>query len=319
MLDKNDFSKKQIIMLFCSNGEKLSFRNDNLIVKDDEDVIKLQVTCYRVFAVFVIGNTTITSGLIQRAHKFNFSIALFTSTFRLYDIIGSADRGNTYLRRKQYQYSAVEIPRHIVYNKILNQQALLKSVRYKSDYLKESVEKTTQYMSELKTADSIQSIMGYEGSASKLYFKAWFNNVLWNGRKPRVKCDITNSLLDIGYTVLFNFIEALLNIYGFDLYVGVLHREFYMRKSLVCDLVEPFRPIIDKQTKISINLRQFSEDQFMIQNHQHILKWEYSPKVISIFLKAIMEYKTDIFLYIQKYYRCFMKNEIIEKYPVFEI
>ena len=57
----------------------------------------------------------------------------------------------------------------------------------------------------------------------------------------------------------------------------------------------------------------------MIQNHQHILKWEYSPKVISIFLKAIMEYKTDIFLYIQKYYRCFMKSEEIEKYPVFEM
>ena len=319
MLDKNDFSKKQIIMIFCSSGEKISFRNDNLIVKDAQDKIKLQVTCYRIFAVFVIGNITITSGLIQRAHKFNFSIALFTNTFRIYDILGSADRGNTYLRRNQYQYSALEVPRHIVYNKILNQQALLKSVRNKSDYLKESVEKTSQYISELKTADSIQSIMGYEGSASKIYFKAWFNNVLWKGRKPRVKCDMTNSLLDIGYTVLFSFIEALLNIYGFDLYVGVLHREFYMRKSLVCDLVEPFRPIIDKQVKISINLRQFSEDQFMIQNHQYILKWDHSPKVISIFLKAIMEYKTDIFLYIQKYYRCFMKKEKIEKYPVFEI
>ena len=319
MLDKNDFSKKQIIMIFCNNGEKISFRNDNLIVKDDQDKTKLQLTCYRIFAVFVIGNITISSGLIQRAHKFNFSILLFTNSFRLYDIIGSADRGNTYLRRNQYQYSSIEVPRHIVYNKILNQQALLKSVRYKSDYLKESIEKTAKYISELKNADSIQSVMGYEGSASKIYFKAWFNNVLWNGRKPRVKCDITNSLLDIGYTVLFNFIEALLSIYGFDLYVGVLHREFYMRKSLVCDLVEPFRPIIDKQAKISLNLRQFSEDQFMIQNHQHILKWEYSPKVISIFLKAIMEYKTDIFLYIQKYYRCFMKSEEIEKYPVFEM
>ena len=252
MLDKNDFSKKQIIMIFCNNGEKISFRNDNLIVKDDQDKTKLQLTCYRIFAVFVIGNITISSGLIQRAHKFNFSILLFTNSFRLYDIIGSADRGNTYLRRNQYQYSSIEVPRHIVYNKILNQQALLKSVRYKSDYLKESIEKTAKYISELKNADSIQSVMGYEGSASKIYFKAWFNNVLWNGRKPRVKCDITNSLLDIGYTVLFNFIEALLSIYGFDLYVGVLHREFYMRKSLVCDLVEPFRPIIDKQAKISL-------------------------------------------------------------------
>ena len=319
MLDKNDFSKKQIIMIFCNNGEKLSFRNDNLIVRDDQDKIKLQVTCYRIFAVFVVGSITITSGLIQRAHKFSFSIALFSAGFRLYDMIGSADRGNTYLRRKQYQYNDTEVAKQIIYNKILNQQSLLRGMRYKSEYLKEAIERINQYTAGLKSAATVQSIMGYEGSVSKIYFKAWFNNVLWSGRKPRVKNDMTNSLLDIGYTVLFSFIEALLSIYGFDLYVGVLHREFYMRKSLVCDLVEPFRPIIDKQVRSSINLRQFTEDQFLVQNYQYLLKWEYSPKVISIFLKAIMEYKTEIFLYIQKYYRCFMKNETIDKYPLFEM
>ena len=33
-------------------------------------------------------------------------------------------------------------------------------------------------------------------------------------------------------------------------------KEFYMRKSLVCDLVEPLRPIIDQQVKKSINLKK---------------------------------------------------------------
>ena len=319
MLDKNDFSKKQIIMVFCNKGEKLSFKNDNLIVKNESGKTELQLSCYRIFTVFIIGNTSITSGLIQRAHKFNFAIALFTPSFRLYEIIGASDRGNTYLRRRQYQYDSMDIPRYLIHNKIFNQQSLLRSVHHKSDYLKETIVKTKQYMNELEQSGSIQSIMGYEGSASRLYFKAWFNNDLWNGRKPRVKCDMTNTLLDIGYTVLFNFIETLLSIYGFDLYVGVLHREFYMRKSLVCDIVEPFRPVIDRQVKNSVNLRQFTEQQFTIQNHQYILKWEYSPKVISVFLKAIMEYKTEIFVYIQRYYRCFMKNESIDKYPVFKI
>lgn len=304
--------------MFCNKGEKLSFKNDNLIVKSSDGQIKLQLSCYRIFAVFVIGNTSITTGLIQRASKFNFHIALFTAYFRLYDIIACPQRGNTLLHRKQYMYSDMAVPANIIENKILNQQLLLKTVRNKSDYLKEALTKMEAYKISVSSARTLTELMGYEGLASKLYFKAWFNNVLWTGRKPRIKHDITNSLLDIGYTVLFNFIEALLYIYGFDIYVGVLHREFYMRKSLVCDLVEPFRPIIDRKVKAMINLKQVSEGDFFQRNHQFVLSWESSPKVITEFLKAIMEYKTDIFLYIQGYYRSFMRDAP-ENMPVFKL
>ena len=34
MLNANDFSKKQILFLITSQGEKLSFLNDNIVVKD---------------------------------------------------------------------------------------------------------------------------------------------------------------------------------------------------------------------------------------------------------------------------------------------
>lgn len=64
MLNANDFSKKQIIFLFTNEGEKLSFSNDNIIVKDKEGKIKHQSTCYRLFMVCVVGNISITSGLI---------------------------------------------------------------------------------------------------------------------------------------------------------------------------------------------------------------------------------------------------------------
>ena len=310
MLDKNDFSMKQIVLIFCNNGEKLSFKNDNLIVKDNDNKMRLQVTCYRIFSVFVIGNTTITSGLIQRAKKFNFSIALFTVNFRLYDIIACPDRGNTLLHKKQYAYQGLSVARIIVDNKIQNQQLLLKTVRNKSDYLKDALEKMNSYRENLLNAESLFELMGYEGLSSKLYFKSWFNNVLWTGRKPRVKNAMTNSILDIGYTILFSFIEALLNIYGFDLYVGVLHREFYMRKSLVCDLVEPFRPIIDRRVKTIINLNEVTEKDFLIRNNQYQLKWESSPKIVAEFLKAIMDYKLEIFVYIQSYYRSFLREKM---------
>lgn len=74
MLNANDFKKKQIIFLFTNEGDKLSFLNDNIIVKNKEGEIKYQSTCYRLFMICVVGNISITSGLIQRSKKFGFSI-----------------------------------------------------------------------------------------------------------------------------------------------------------------------------------------------------------------------------------------------------
>lgn len=83
MMDINDYMKKQILFIFLNRGEKISFSNDNLVVRDKENKIRHQSTCYRIFAVFIIGSTTITSGLIQRSHKFGFPIILMTSSLLL--------------------------------------------------------------------------------------------------------------------------------------------------------------------------------------------------------------------------------------------
>lgn len=89
MLNANDFKKKQIIFLFTNEGDKLSFLNDNIIVKNKEGEIKYQSTCYRLFMICVVGNISITSGLIQRSKKFGFSICLMTTTFKMYEILGA--------------------------------------------------------------------------------------------------------------------------------------------------------------------------------------------------------------------------------------
>ena len=65
MLNANDFKKKQIIFLFTNEGDKLSFLNDNIIVKNKEGEIKYQSTCYRLCMICVVGNISITSGLIS--------------------------------------------------------------------------------------------------------------------------------------------------------------------------------------------------------------------------------------------------------------
>ena len=66
MLSLPEMKKKQIVFVFSNEGDKLSFSNDNIVVKDKEGKIKHQSTCYKLFMVAVVGNISITSGILQR-------------------------------------------------------------------------------------------------------------------------------------------------------------------------------------------------------------------------------------------------------------
>jgi len=319
MITAPDFAKKQIVFVMFNEGEKLAFSNDNLIVKNTDGSVKFQCTCYRLFIVFAVGNCSITSVIIQKAKKFGFFIALMTGGFRLYELIGAEKDGNTLLKRKQYVYEGIEIAKIITCNKISNQLYLLKSNRNKSDSVKEAILTIEGYKQNISNVQTLNELMAYEGLASKLYFRNHFNNILWSGRQPRLKRNAINSTLDIGYTLLFSFLDALLCSYGFDTYCGVMHRQYYMRKSLVCDFVEPFRPLIDAQIKKAINLKQFTDNDYTIINYQYRLKWSENAKYVSVLMEPIIENKDQIFLYVQTYYRAFMKDASIDYYPQYYI
>lgn len=290
-----------------------------IIVKNKEGGIKYQSTCYRLFMICVVGNISITSGLIQRSKKFGFSICLMTTTFKVYEILGARMEGNTLLRKHQYEYTENDIGRKIEQNKIKNQSQILKNIRGKNQIMKEGIELLDKMVVQLEQQLEYLEVMGIEGNAARVYFSRVFDNVDWKGRKPRIKNDYVNVTLDIGYTMLFNIVDAILQVYGFDTYYGVFHKCFYMRKSLVCDLMEPIRPVVDYQVRKSINLGQCKENDFEVVNNRWCLKYKSNPQYIQFLMNAILEYKDDIFLYIQQYYRFFMKRKSVSEIPVFII
>ena len=91
------------------------------------------------------------------------------------------------------------------------------------------------------------------------------------------------------HTMLFNIVDAILQVYGFDTYYGVFHKCFYMRKSLVCDLMEPIRPVVDYQVRKSINLGQCKENDFEVINNRWCLKYKSNPQYIQFLMNAILE------------------------------
>lgn len=320
MMTLPDFKEKKIIMAFVSRGEKLSFKNDNVVITDSDGQIKHQSTCYRLFAIFLIGHITITSGLIQRAKRFGFSIILMTHSLKVYDVLSSGAEGNVLLRKKQYSFDSLDIAKHLVLNKINNQILILKNIRNKSNDLKESIRLLNGYAENLTLENlGLKQILGIEGIAARVYFSNLFSDCGWTARRPRVKHDIINCLMDIGYTLLFNVIEAMLSIYGFDIYHGVYHQQFYQRKSLVCDLVEPFRPLIDAKIKKAINLKQCNEDDFDIIQGKYFLFGKKSAPYLNWLMEPLLERKDDMFVYIREYYRAFMRNKDISKFPSFNI
>lgn len=320
MISVNDFEAKQMVFVFIQEGEKISFKNDNIIITNTEGKAIHQSTCYRLFLLFVCGDFCLTSGILQRAKKFGFSIVLMTATLRMIALLPFRAEGNVLLRKKQYAFNKTQIACHIIANKIHNQAILLKKQRNKTRKMQVSIQELLRLENEVEKEGLLaKQIMGIEGSAAKLYFSNLFQEHNWKARLPRTKIDMTNTLQDIGYTILFNIINALLEMYGFDVYVGVLHTQFFHRKSLVCDIEEPFRPIIDAVILKALNLKQVTQKDFWISQGQFILPWKNSKKFVSLVLEGLMEYKREIFLYVQSYYRAFVQEKNIKDFPVFYI
>lgn len=319
MLSRNDYMFKKIIIVFTYKGEKFRIQNDNLIVEDNNGEIILQSTGYRIFSLWIVGNYNITTPLIKRAKKFGYSIFLFSHSFRIIESFCIPLEGNTLLRQRQYyNKNNFEIAKHLVKNKIENQISALCKSNLNSLILKNVNEKLFEYYTKANDVEDDKSLLGIEGSASRLYFSTLFVGQEWKGRRPRVKHDINNCLLDLGYTLLFSFLEAMLKCYGFDSYIGVYHKIFYKRKSLVCDIIEPFRPIIDYQIVKMNNLSMIDENDFATRNFQVTLNYKNSKKYVGYLMKAILDNREEMFLYIQKYYRSFMKNRNISEFPLYK-
>ena len=182
MLTLPDFVEKKIVIAFPKDGDKISFKNDNLLITDNFNHIKLQLSCYKLFALFIVGGFTLTSGLIERSKRFGFSIIFFTYSFKPYSGINFKMEGNTLLRKKQYTTEkSTEIAKCIIINKIENQRDILKKTR-NPENAEGLIILNDNIMKLLRNDYDAYEIMGIEGIAAKVYFKRLFREFEWKGR-----------------------------------------------------------------------------------------------------------------------------------------
>lgn len=321
MISNPDFREKQIVFLNTMSYDRpeLSFRNENILVTGGGRTID-KVPLHRLLGVFVVGDTTFTSKLIQKCMSNGASLFLLKRNLATYATVGAYAEGNYLLRQKQYAATETEhlaIAKAIVENKLANHMALLRSIgqevvtdRTRAAYRKDMREK-------IRLTDNLASLRGIEGVMSKDFFSAYFGKIGWYKRIPRGKVDENNILLDMGYSFLFNFVDSLLRLYGFDTYKGVYHQLFYQRKSLSCDIMEPFRCIVERALYKTHTLGQFDKKDFSIRKGVYLLNYTANNKYARIFLREIMHYKEDIHAYVRAYYYLVLNGEgELEKFVI---
>lgn len=307
MLTLPDFKEKRILFVQSEYGKqsKLHFLNENIRFVKEDQVID-QVSCHLLFAIFVIGEMSFTTALLKKLSSYGISLFLLDHNLSARVEIVSEAKGNYLLRQKQYCLpDSLSIAVKLVENKITNQEVVLN--QYKRKYDKQIFENACL---SLRSATTIQTLLGIEGNISKEYFQSLFTEFGWVRRAPRTKEDITNFLLDIGYTYLLNLCDALLRLFGFDTYKGYYHQLFFQRKSLSCDVIEPMRPFIDHQIVKSYHLGQIKEKDFVFKNSKFEFKDGFkSAKFYSdLFFRAIVTNKINIYAYIRNFYLYIMNN-----------
>lgn len=140
----------------------------------------------------------------------------------------------------------------------------------------------TSYQEQLQTtleqvdkAQNLEEVRGLEGYAAKVYFSAFgelipepFN---FSGRNRRPPKDPVNSLLSLGYTLLAQSIEMILNIQGIETQIGFLHQPKDLKSLLVLDIMEMFRAwIVDDMVIRLLHHEKLTASDFYIdeQNEQ---------------------------------------------------
>lgn len=323
MFTHKDIENRTIFVVNCMEHERgLRVSNGELMLEEFAEEKRRTLTKFpfqKILALFVIGHITVTTPLIEKCKKYNVALIVTKPNLRPVFYWADAAEGNFLLRKRQHTFPETDlsVARVLVKNKICNQLQCLKKTRKKDDLTLGGIRQCEAAVNTIDDINDYNALMGIEGSAAKAFFIAYFQSLTWNGRKPRVKCDELNVTLDIGYTILFNFMEAFIRMFGFDLYVGVYHRMWFKRKSLVCDLMEPFRCIIDHAVLLAYNRKQFQIKDFEKEKMEYRLKREKAGEYYQVFYNALIEHRMEIFKYVQNYYRCFMGRKSVENYPEF--
>ncbi|OYT39718.1 MAG: CRISPR-associated endonuclease Cas1 [Desulfurococcales archaeon ex4484_58] len=252
-------------------GVSLRKKRGRLLVVSSEG--KWEFAFKNLREIIITGKASISTDLLK-ALAFN-GVDLIVTTYTGTPLVRlvPARAGGT-VRNRVEQYKCLEdgrgciIARDLIVGKGRNQASNLRyyskarsspsesrELYEKASMIKELVEKLKNYEPHGDLRVCREEIMAYEAQIANIYWDAMkivygeygFRERL---KKPDIResaeMDIVNLSLNIGYNLLAGSLWKYVLRFGLDPFMGFLHAERPGRLSLVYDLIEPYRPILDR-------------------------------------------------------------------------
>ena len=227
--------------IFIKNKSYLSYQNNSMSVKNE---FTNTLVCLDDIDIIIIENqqTTITSALLSNLAQSNISVVFVDDKYNPSAISMGLYKNS---RTSKIQKSQINInkPRlnrlwqTVIYSKVLNQADILNTIK-KDGYL----------YSLLKRINSGDK-NNIEAISASYYFKELFGKDFYRNNSE----DNRNIALNYGYSILRSSIIRYIIAYGLNPSFGMWHSSELNAFNLADDLIEPFRPIVDKYVLKNIN------------------------------------------------------------------
>ncbi len=254
--------------VLISNRSKLDLQLNHLVVRSAERKTKVFI---KEIAILIVESTavSITAALLNELTKNKVKI-VFCDEKRnpiseLIPYYGSFDTSAKI--NEQFCWSV--IMKKKVWSEIVKEKILLQAMHLET-VGKEEYKTLLDYASEIVLGD----VSNREGHAAKVYFNALFGKDFSRGQDNAI-----NASLNYGYSILLSAINREININGYLTQIGLFHRGKTNPFNLASDLIEPWRPIIDRfvyktnpkelSSQIKFELVDLLNDRIIINQQLH--------------------------------------------------
>lgn len=248
------------------------------LVKKEDNVF--EVSSKKVKSILITTGAYLSTDAVKLAMENNIDIIFLDDFGNPFSRIWHAKPGSTTLiRRRQLEIAdkseGLELAKEWILKKFKNQTDFLKKLKKTRPKKKEKLEEYIKSLQDMSEKISLLegtikerrgTIMGFEGTAGKIYFSAISyvmpDKFKFNGRSRQPAKDEFNCLLNYGYGVLYSLVEKACIISGLDPYIGFIHTDNYKKKSLTFDLIENFRIFADETAVYLFSQRKVKQGYF---------------------------------------------------------
>lgn len=289
-----------------SQGAWLNKQGENVVMNIHYEV-KGRVPIHKLNSIVCFGQVSISPALMVHCTENGITITHLNRYGKFQARIEGAVSGNVLLRREQYRISddpirAQTICHSIVMGKVHNQRQVIR--RYLRDYkssLSDSVIKQLELaqtrlrygLDHIVANENLADLLGREGEMASYYFSVFPHFIRHDGfcfvsRTRNPPTDEVNALLSFTYTLMTHECRSALETVGLDPACGFFHQLRPGRPSLALDLIEEFRPMLDRFVLSLINKRQLATTDFKQEENGAI---RLKDDARQVFLKAWHERK----------------------------